>query len=169
MGIGNKDHVVVYDTRGIFSSCRVYWTFKVTRGSRTVSFFFAPPNTNPLRLLQVFGHDKVSILSGGLPDWLAENNPTALGPVDPVVSTLYYYYVLYLMKKGKLRCFPSLTRRLLSPTRPSSILSLSGPMNKSSRILSSDLEELARLWWMLVQKEGQSHNPPESKNISKTT
>jgi len=58
MGVGSKDHVVVFDTRGIFSSCRVYWTFKV------------------------FGHEKVSILSGGLPDWLAEGYTTASGPMD---------------------------------------------------------------------------------------
>lgn len=30
MGIDENDHVVVYDTAGVFSACRVYWTFKVT-------------------------------------------------------------------------------------------------------------------------------------------
>lgn len=65
MGVSNKDHVVVYDSKGIFSSCRVYWTFKV------------------------FGHEKVSILSGGLPDWIAEGHPTSSGPVDPVVSGFF--------------------------------------------------------------------------------
>lgn len=29
MGIDENDHVVVYDSVGIFSACRVYWTFKV--------------------------------------------------------------------------------------------------------------------------------------------
>jgi hypothetical protein len=29
MGISQDDHVVVYDTAGVFSACRVYWTFKV--------------------------------------------------------------------------------------------------------------------------------------------
>jgi hypothetical protein len=29
LGISRDDCVVVYDTAGIFSSCRVYWTFKV--------------------------------------------------------------------------------------------------------------------------------------------
>lgn len=29
MGIDEHDHVVVYDTAGVFSACRVYWTFKV--------------------------------------------------------------------------------------------------------------------------------------------
>ena len=30
-GVRNEDHVVVYDTSGINSACRVYWTFKVGR------------------------------------------------------------------------------------------------------------------------------------------
>jgi len=75
MGVGSKDHVVVYDTRGIFSSCRVYWTFKV------------------------FGHEKVSILSGGLPDWLAEGYTTASGPMDPVVSGLHFFLPPVSFKK----------------------------------------------------------------------
>lgn len=29
MGISQDDHVVVYDTAGVFSACRVYWAFKV--------------------------------------------------------------------------------------------------------------------------------------------
>lgn len=33
LGIDQNDHVVVYDTAGVFSACRVYWTFKV-------NFFF---------------------------------------------------------------------------------------------------------------------------------
>lgn len=45
MGIDENDHVVVYDTAGVFSACRVYWTFKA------------------------FGHDAVSVLNGGLPLW----------------------------------------------------------------------------------------------------
>ncbi|KAJ3187138.1 hypothetical protein HDU85_007176 [Gaertneriomyces sp. JEL0708] len=51
LGVNNSDHVVVYDSHGIFSSPRVWWTFKV------------------------FGHDKVSVLDGGLPKWLQEGRP----------------------------------------------------------------------------------------------
>ncbi|KAJ8439968.1 hypothetical protein Cgig2_013595 [Carnegiea gigantea] len=45
--IENKDGVVVYDGKGIFSAARVWWMFRV------------------------FGHDKVWVLDGGLPRWRA--------------------------------------------------------------------------------------------------
>jgi thiosulfate/3-mercaptopyruvate sulfurtransferase len=50
-GAGNDSRVVVYDQRGIFSSARVWWMFRV------------------------FGHDDVAVLDGGLPKWLAEGRP----------------------------------------------------------------------------------------------
>ncbi|MBF0356612.1 MAG: 3-mercaptopyruvate sulfurtransferase [Alphaproteobacteria bacterium] len=49
MGIGNDVHVVVYDASGMTSAAaRVWWMFRI------------------------FGHDKVSVLNGGLPKWLRE-------------------------------------------------------------------------------------------------
>lgn len=47
LGIQNKDGLVVYDGKGIFSAARVWWMFRV------------------------FGHDKVWVLDGGLPRWRA--------------------------------------------------------------------------------------------------
>ncbi|KAL0732058.1 hypothetical protein Bca4012_028152 [Brassica carinata] len=47
LGIENKDGVVVYDGKGIFSAARVWWMFRV------------------------FGHEKVWVLDGGLPRWRA--------------------------------------------------------------------------------------------------
>ncbi|KAJ0975799.1 hypothetical protein J5N97_017764 [Dioscorea zingiberensis] len=47
LGIENKDGVVVYDGKGIFSAARVWWMFRV------------------------FGHEKVCVLDGGLPQWRA--------------------------------------------------------------------------------------------------
>uniref|UniRef100_A0A1J3I8K7 Sulfurtransferase n=3 Tax=Noccaea caerulescens TaxID=107243 RepID=A0A1J3I8K7_NOCCA len=47
LGIENKDGVVVYDGKGIFSAARVWWMFRV------------------------FGHDNVWVLDGGLPRWRA--------------------------------------------------------------------------------------------------
>ncbi|KAK8941697.1 hypothetical protein KSP40_PGU014625 [Platanthera guangdongensis] len=47
LDIHNKDGVVVYDGKGIFSAARVWWMFRV------------------------FGHDKVWVLDGGLPHWRA--------------------------------------------------------------------------------------------------
>ncbi|TPX68607.1 hypothetical protein SpCBS45565_g03001 [Spizellomyces sp. 'palustris'] len=64
LGITEKDHVVVYDSHGIFSSPRVWWTFKV------------------------FGHKNVSVLDGGLPKWLREGRLVTSG-VDNAVKSTY--------------------------------------------------------------------------------
>lgn len=45
--VKNSDHVILYDTKGIFSSPRAWYTFKL------------------------FGHDEVSVLDGGFPKWLS--------------------------------------------------------------------------------------------------
>ncbi|CAM0948969.1 unnamed protein product [Alopecurus aequalis] len=46
-GIYNKDGIVVYDGKGLFSAARVWWMFRA------------------------YGHDKVWVLDGGLPQWRA--------------------------------------------------------------------------------------------------
>lgn len=56
LGIGNDDHVVVYDRHGLMSAPRVWWTFRV------------------------FGHARVSVLDGGLPKWRREGWPLAERP-----------------------------------------------------------------------------------------
>jgi thiosulfate/3-mercaptopyruvate sulfurtransferase len=48
LGIGDDQRIVVYDSAGLMSAARVWW------------------------MLRVFGHDKVAVLDGGLPKWLAE-------------------------------------------------------------------------------------------------
>lgn len=55
MGIGRDDNVVVYDTVGTTGAARVWWTFRA------------------------FGHERVSVLDGGLPKWLAEGRPVEAG------------------------------------------------------------------------------------------
>ncbi len=57
LGIGNTDSVVAYDGHGMFSSPRVWFTFRV------------------------FGVENVFILEGGLPKWKAEGRPLEKGPV----------------------------------------------------------------------------------------
>ena len=59
LGIGNRDRIVVYDSRGVVSAARVWWTFRV------------------------FGHDDVAVLDGGLPKWRAEGRPIENGPATP--------------------------------------------------------------------------------------
>ncbi|KAL7423012.1 hypothetical protein Q5752_002311 [Cryptotrichosporon argae] len=65
LGINNDTHVVVYDTVGVFSSPRGAYTFKA------------------------FGHDKVSILDGGLPRWIAEGGETEVGEVAETGASEY--------------------------------------------------------------------------------
>ncbi len=51
MGIGDGARIVVYDTSGIFSAARVWWTFRA------------------------MGHQDVAVLNGGLKKWKAEGRP----------------------------------------------------------------------------------------------
>jgi len=55
LGIGDGDTVVVYDSRGLYSAARVWWTFRI------------------------FGAKNVFILDGGLPKWKAEGRPLETG------------------------------------------------------------------------------------------
>lgn len=58
LGIGNDTLVIAYDANGIAGAAvRVWWLFRL------------------------FGHDKVAVLDGGLPKWIAENRPTESGAV----------------------------------------------------------------------------------------
>jgi thiosulfate/3-mercaptopyruvate sulfurtransferase len=59
MGIGDGKRIVVYDTVGLYSAARVWWTFRV------------------------FGHNDVAVLDGGLPKWKREGRPLEDGPPDP--------------------------------------------------------------------------------------
>jgi thiosulfate/3-mercaptopyruvate sulfurtransferase len=51
MGIGDGMRIVVYDSAGLYSAARVWWTFRI------------------------MGHDDVAVLNGGLKKWKAENRP----------------------------------------------------------------------------------------------
>ena len=73
MGISKLDHVVCYDSVGVFSAPRVWWMFKV------------------------FGFDNVSVLNGGLVKWKAENRPIEAGdvklcPAADKIETCYRKY-----------------------------------------------------------------------------
>lgn len=63
LGIANDSHVVVYDSYGLFSAARCWWMFKV------------------------FGHEKVSVLDGGLKKWLAEGRSVESGEPVPAKPT----------------------------------------------------------------------------------
>jgi thiosulfate/3-mercaptopyruvate sulfurtransferase len=55
LGIGDDDTIVVYDSLGLYSAARVWWTFRI------------------------FGATNVFILDGGLPKWKAEKRLLEIG------------------------------------------------------------------------------------------
>lgn len=55
LGISESDTIVVYDSVGMFSAARVWWTFRV------------------------MGAKDVRVLDGGMPKWLAEGRPVETG------------------------------------------------------------------------------------------
>lgn len=59
MGVGDGMRIVVYDSVGLFSAARVWWTFRA------------------------MGHQDVAVLNGGLKKWKAEGRPLEDGPPTP--------------------------------------------------------------------------------------
>lgn len=59
LGIGDGKSVLIYDGLGLFSAPRVWWMFRT------------------------FGVERVFILDGGLPKWVAEGRPVETGPARP--------------------------------------------------------------------------------------
>lgn len=88
MGIGNETTVVVYDQRGIFSAPRVWWMFRV------------------------FGHDKVTVLDGGLAAWMAAGGPVQAGPAKPVSGAPFTAYFTPTM----VRSLVDMRANLATPT-----------------------------------------------------
>ena len=60
LGVEPDSTVVVYDSVGVFSAPRVWWT------------------------LRAMGHDRVFVLDGGLKKWLAEGHPVEAGWREPL-------------------------------------------------------------------------------------
>lgn len=58
-GISNDDRVIIYDDSGVFSAARAWWTFRA------------------------MGHERVSVLDGGLPKWLSEGRAVVSGAANP--------------------------------------------------------------------------------------
>lgn len=56
LGVNNESHIIIFDSKGIFTSPRVWWMFKT------------------------MGHSKVNVLDGGLPAWQSLGLP--LGAAD---------------------------------------------------------------------------------------
>jgi thiosulfate/3-mercaptopyruvate sulfurtransferase len=65
MGIGDGSRIVIYDSSGLYSAARVWWTFRV------------------------MGVDDVSVLNGGLPKWKREGRPIESG--EPIGRTARHF------------------------------------------------------------------------------
>jgi len=53
MGISNSNKIIIYDSDGLFSAPRVWWMFRA------------------------FGHENVSVMTGGFKSWINENKPVS--------------------------------------------------------------------------------------------
>ncbi|WP_306340320.1 sulfurtransferase, partial [Streptomyces sp. AS13] len=56
LGVHDTDTVVVYDAQGVYSSARAWW------------------------MLRAMGFDRVAVLDGGLPAWIAAGHPVERSP-----------------------------------------------------------------------------------------
>lgn len=65
LGIDNQQHLVIYDEGNLFSAPRAWW------------------------MLHTFGATSLSILSGGLAGWKAQNLPLEQGDVTPKPTTFH--------------------------------------------------------------------------------
>ncbi len=65
LGVSNRDQVVFYDQKGIYSSARGWW------------------------LMHLFGHERCAVLDGGLPKWRSEGRPIEHGEAPKIAPTRY--------------------------------------------------------------------------------
>ncbi len=65
LGVANDSQVVFYDQKGLFSAARGWW------------------------MLGLFGHDRVAVLDGGLPKWIAEGRPVESGEAPPATPASF--------------------------------------------------------------------------------
>lgn len=81
LGVCNRDRVVFYDQKGIYSSARGWW------------------------LMHLFGHERCAVLDGGLPKWRAEGRPIEQGeaPAPPPAQFLASLEVRHLRGLGDVR------------------------------------------------------------------
>lgn len=65
LGITDQDHIVVYDSQGLFSAARVWWMFRL------------------------MGATRVQVLDGGLPKWKSEGRPLETGEPDELPAAVF--------------------------------------------------------------------------------
>ncbi|KAK0557065.1 hypothetical protein OC846_000712 [Tilletia horrida] len=96
-GIKPDSHVVVYDTHGVFSAPRTAFTFLA------------------------FGHERVSVLNGGLPAWSASNLPLETG--EPKAEIENSEYPAPKLRPNRIRSYREmLANASLGPGRAQAVL-----------------------------------------------
>ncbi|MGB0896017.1 MAG: sulfurtransferase [Flavobacteriaceae bacterium] len=88
LGIHTSSKIVVYDNLGIYTSPRVWWMFKL------------------------MGFEDISVLDGGLPDWIAQGYPTQ----KPVQTLFKRGDFNAVFDSSKVRDFNFLTENLILKT-----------------------------------------------------
>jgi thiosulfate/3-mercaptopyruvate sulfurtransferase len=80
---------VCYDTVGVFSSPRAAYTFKGESAGFCSCMQCLYDLTPKLTQRSALGHEKVSVLDGGLPRWIAEGNEVETGSPEAVAESEY--------------------------------------------------------------------------------
>lgn len=84
-GITRSSHVVVYDTQGAFSAPRTVFTFFVSRISHVDGYYCIMKRF----YIQAYGHEKVSLVDGGLYRAADEGVQLDFGPPQPFEVRIY--------------------------------------------------------------------------------
>ncbi|KAF9229659.1 Rhodanese-like protein [Gyrodon lividus] len=113
LGIAPESHVVIYDTHGVFSSPRALFMFRA------------------------FGHQKSSILDGGLPRWEVEGFATVGVPLAEGTGSIYPTPVL---DRGAIRSYEQVVTNSLPDPASDSTVQLVVDARSRGRYLGTDPE-----------------------------
>ncbi|KAJ8588195.1 Rhodanese-like protein [Rhizopogon salebrosus TDB-379] len=112
-GIGPSCHVILYDTHGVFSSPRALFMFRA------------------------FGHEKSSILDGGLPRWEAEGLPIE---VEPPAQARKAVYPTPVLDKEMIRSYDQMVSNSFPDPQSDPALELVIDARSRGRFLGTDPE-----------------------------
>ena len=73
LGVGNDQTLVIYDGAGLFAAARVWWTFRV------------------------MGVERVYILNGGLPKWIADGHPPRKWRITTSRTAIFQRHINHAM------------------------------------------------------------------------
>ncbi|KAG2160085.1 Rhodanese-like domain-containing protein [Suillus bovinus] len=112
-GIEPTSHVILYDTHGVFSSPRALFMFRA------------------------FGHEKSSVLDGGLPRWEAEGFPIE---AKPPVRASKSVYPTPVFDKGMIRSYDQMVSNSFTDLHSDSAVELIVDARSRGRFLGTESE-----------------------------